>query len=311
MVDGVAGGLADLDAASRMSPITVGIVGATGAVGEEIMGCLKERGIPVANIELFASARSAGKEVDTPFGKQTLREFDLDAARALDVVFLAVSGDFALEWAEKIAAGDDRYIGLLDIFGFENFGVNGFEQLCINFTNEKLQQHFTDALICRQQEEYKREGVTTEHIVFPDNTAQIALPQQVGVDFTVRDRSSGRIYADGGLLRPQLWTAAHAGQLPKPPVPARMGPHSFDGSFAELSFVPFPVGPPGAAAAQASEPPPPSSGGREAQREAPVGSAATFMRLRKHRQLHNLPVAAQACEGSGGGQRGSADRSRT
>ena len=102
-----AGGLADNEAASRMSPITVGIVGATGAVGEEIMGCLKERGVPVANLELFASARSAGKEIDTPFGKKTLSEFDLAAARKLDVVFLAVSGDFALEWAEKIAAGDD------------------------------------------------------------------------------------------------------------------------------------------------------------------------------------------------------------
>ena len=90
-----AGGLADNEAAGRMSPITVGIVGATGAVGEEIMGCLKERGVPVSSIELFASARSAGKEIDTPFGKKKLQEFDLAAARKLDVVFLAVSGDFA------------------------------------------------------------------------------------------------------------------------------------------------------------------------------------------------------------------------
>jgi myosin heavy subunit len=52
---------------------------------------------------------------------------------------------------------------------------NTFEQLCINFTNERLQSHFTDALIKRQQEDYKREGVTCAHINFPDNELQIQL----------------------------------------------------------------------------------------------------------------------------------------
>lgn len=79
------------------------------------------------------------------------------------------------------------------------------------------------------------------------NTAQIALPQQVGLDFTVRDRTSGLVYSDRGLLRPQL----PSGHPPKPPVPVHMGPHAFDGSIAELSFVPFPVGTPGASAAAA------------------------------------------------------------
>lgn len=45
------------------------------------------------------------QEIDTPFGKKTLQVFDLAASRALDVVFLAVDGDFALKWAEKIAEG--------------------------------------------------------------------------------------------------------------------------------------------------------------------------------------------------------------
>jgi len=64
---------------------------------------------------------------------------------------------------------DDRYVGLLDIFGFENFDINGFEQLCINFTNEKLQQLFMDTLVQREQQEYAREGITCKHIVYPDN----------------------------------------------------------------------------------------------------------------------------------------------
>jgi len=74
-----------------------------------------------------------------------------------------------------VADDDDKFIGFLDIFGFENFENNSFEQLCINFTNEKLQSFFTDALIKRQQEEYAREGVTCSHISFPDNAAQIEL----------------------------------------------------------------------------------------------------------------------------------------
>ena len=64
---------------------------------------------------------------------------------------------------------DDRYVGLLDIFGFENFDINGFEQLCINFTNEKLQQLFMDTLVQREQQEYAREGITCTHIVYPNN----------------------------------------------------------------------------------------------------------------------------------------------
>merc|ERR1711892_1118052 len=65
-----------------------------------------KRGFPVSELKLFASARSAGKDMKTPFGDLKIEEFSLEAARDCDVVFLAVSGDFAEEWAEKIAEGD-------------------------------------------------------------------------------------------------------------------------------------------------------------------------------------------------------------
>jgi len=68
-----------------------------------------------------------------------------------------------------------RFIGLLDIFGFENFKQNSFEQLCINFTNEKLQAHFMDSLVKLRLEEYTREGIDCEKINFPDNQAQLTL----------------------------------------------------------------------------------------------------------------------------------------
>jgi len=88
-------------------PLKVGVVGVTGAVGVEIIDVLGNRGFPVEELKLFASARSAGKKQSTPFGELEIEEFSLEAARACDVVFLAVSGDFALEWAEKISEGED------------------------------------------------------------------------------------------------------------------------------------------------------------------------------------------------------------
>jgi aspartate-semialdehyde dehydrogenase len=85
----------------------VGIVGATGAVGKEIVGCLEKRSFPVGNLRIFGSERSAGKEVDTKFGKVTVELFEEKSARECDVVFLAVDGDFSLKHAENICDGDD------------------------------------------------------------------------------------------------------------------------------------------------------------------------------------------------------------
>jgi myosin V len=60
-------------------------------------------------------------------------------------------------------------ICLLDIFGFECFRKNGFEQLCINYANEKLQQKFTEDIFRQVQAEYKFEGLALEEITYDDN----------------------------------------------------------------------------------------------------------------------------------------------
>ena len=84
----------------------IGIVGATGAVGIEVVTCLHKLEFPVSDLVLFASSRSAGKVVNTPFGDVTIIEYSLESARLCDIVFLAVSGSFALENARKIVEGD-------------------------------------------------------------------------------------------------------------------------------------------------------------------------------------------------------------
>jgi myosin I len=66
-------------------------------------------------------------------------------------------------------------LGVLDIFGFEIFEKNGFEQFCINYVNEKLQQIFIELTLKSEQEEYQREGITWTPIVYFNNQIVVDL----------------------------------------------------------------------------------------------------------------------------------------
>lgn len=76
-----------------------------------------------------------------------------------------------LELPAEVAAS----VGILDIFGFDSFAVNSFEQLCINYANEALQQHFSQHMFKLEIIEYKREGIPFEDIEFPDNQESLDL----------------------------------------------------------------------------------------------------------------------------------------
>jgi len=79
--------------------------------------------------------------------------------------------------AKKITVSNaySSFIGILDIFGFEILGVNSFEQLCINFTNERLQQQFNEYVFTTEQDMYRREGLEWSDITFRDNQHVIDL----------------------------------------------------------------------------------------------------------------------------------------
>ena len=77
-------------------------------------------------------------------------------------------------WIDK---KDDRSISILDIFGFELFDKNSIEQLCINFTNERLQQLYTKYVFENQILELKKDGLAdkVKDLIPPDNKPIIEL----------------------------------------------------------------------------------------------------------------------------------------
>ncbi|KAM4686509.1 unconventional myosin-Ig isoform 2-T2 [Amazona ochrocephala] len=74
--------------------------------------------------------------------------------------------------------GKSTVIGVLDIYGFEIFDKNSFEQFCINYCNEKLQQLFIELILRQEQAEYQREGITWQTIEYFSNEPIVELVEQ-------------------------------------------------------------------------------------------------------------------------------------
>ncbi|XP_039950845.1 myosin heavy chain, muscle isoform X26 [Bactrocera tryoni] len=130
-----------------------------------------------------------------------------------------------------------HFIGVLDIAGFEIFDYNGFEQLCINFTNEKLQQFFNHHMFVLEQEEYKREGIDWAFIDFGmDLLACIELIEKpMGILSILEEESmfpkaTDQTFADK-LVNTHLGKSAPF-QKPKPPKPGQQAAHFAIGHYA-------------------------------------------------------------------------------
>src|SRR6187402_3362388 len=81
--------------------LTVAVVGATGAVGSEILRTLEERAFPVGEMRLFASARTAGELVDWSGGSLRVEELDGDGFEGVDLAFFCAGGAVSAEYAPR------------------------------------------------------------------------------------------------------------------------------------------------------------------------------------------------------------------
>ncbi|XP_059908614.1 unconventional myosin-X [Gadus macrocephalus] len=112
-----------------------------------------------------------------------------------------------------------KSIGILDIFGFENFEVNRFEQFNINYANEKLQEYFNKHIFSLEQLEYNREGVQWDAIDWMDNAECLDLIEKKlgmlalvneesrfpkGTDFTLMEKLHSRHSTNPYYVKPRL-----------------------------------------------------------------------------------------------------------
>merc|ERR1719414_399249 len=100
-----AGAAAVVRQAAAVPPVEcVGIVGCSGAVGQEMLMCLEARDFPTKRVRLFAK-RAAGTVVQSKFGEITVEPFSVEAAQECEIVLLAVSGGFSTEFSPQIKGG--------------------------------------------------------------------------------------------------------------------------------------------------------------------------------------------------------------
>ncbi|RDX60565.1 Myosin-12, partial [Mucuna pruriens] len=128
--------------------------------------------------ELFMSDAKALEDslckrvIVTPDGNIT-KPLDPDAAAlSRDALAKTVYSKLIVDKINSSIGQDSNavsIIGVLDIYGFESFKINSFEQLCINLTNEKLQQHFNQHVFKMEQEEYTKEEINWSYVEFVDN----------------------------------------------------------------------------------------------------------------------------------------------
>uniref|UniRef100_A0A2K6M9K9 Myosin X n=1 Tax=Rhinopithecus bieti TaxID=61621 RepID=A0A2K6M9K9_RHIBE len=140
-----------------------------------------------------------GEEILTPLSVQQA----VDSRDSLAMALYACCFEWVIKKINSRIKGkeDFKSIGILDIFGFENFEVNHFEQFNINYANEKLQEYFNKHIFSLEQLEYSREGLVWEDIDWIDNGECLDLiEKKLGLLALINEESHFPQATDSTLL---------------------------------------------------------------------------------------------------------------
>eukprot|EP00457_Paulinella_chromatophora_P001519 gb/GEZN01001521.1/.p1 GENE.gb/GEZN01001521.1/~~gb/GEZN01001521.1/.p1 ORF type:complete len:954 (-),score=161.87 gb/GEZN01001521.1/:137-2947(-) len=152
----------------------------------KLLGVTKEA--LIQNLTNRSIQAGSEKEMTKPMGK-------IEAQHARDAFSKGMYGRL-FKWLVKMANTSiytefySNLIGVLDIYGFEIFGVNQFEQLCINYVNEKLHQLFIELTLKSEQDEYRKEGIPWEDIKYYNNLEICTLIDGRGKIFDLLNEES-------------------------------------------------------------------------------------------------------------------------
>ncbi|XP_024866372.1 unconventional myosin-Ig isoform X2 [Kryptolebias marmoratus] len=164
--DGESVQIPGLDAVSHISKLTA-------TEPESVRKSLLYRTVATGGGEVIEKGHT---EKDACFGRDAFAKALYE--RLFGWIVSRINGIIEVKDYNPVLHGKNTVIGVLDIYGFEIFDNNSFEQFCINYCNEKLQQLFIELILQQEQDEYQREGITWQHIDYFNNQIIVDLVEQ-------------------------------------------------------------------------------------------------------------------------------------
>lgn len=144
----------------------------------ELQMLSKSIGVPAEVLEKSMTSKrikAVDDEIEVPLSAAQAKECCDGLAKIIYSRLFGVLVDRINKQTHSIEDCKDQVISLLDMFGFESFDTNGFDQLCVNYSNEKLQHKYVHDNLLRLTKEYQDEGITLFDIGSVDNTNTVDL----------------------------------------------------------------------------------------------------------------------------------------